>query len=649
MIDNKDLYRIPMGFKQSSFAGIKETLAKQAKTFSNLKDYDFEGSTVNSFLGLQANALLKHEVLSNIAIMENNIYTARDRRSIVMHAQQNGYIPSGVTASRITVALQCSTKNLDPSIKIPRGTKFQGRQTEDGKTYRFVTTKDVNSIRGEGGLYFPVVNMVQGRIMRIETRFSGDTPLLIREKNIDREQIRVWIDGSEWQNWTYKNIVDATGGSTIFYVRETFDGDTEIRFGVGVVTYSKAGNYRENNYIGGLTPIEGSRIVIEYLRTEGSEANGCTIFTYNDVIRGVNVDMINVNYNNDPNFIGSYGGGDIEDKESIRENGIMAGETQRRAVTDSDWKTILDRKYAPIIQARQIFNPPGAPDIVAIAIKPKGALNLTTDQTREIKDYLSNYHMGRFEVSILKPTYVFLDHDISIRYSSNELMESKDWLEEKVTQSITDFYKMNVEFFNTPLHKSKLTTAINDTHPSIKGSSVNLRLVREEESFFQTSYLGIKFYNRTEQGSFKSNRITFIRNPSNDDSVLELENEIFIQSAKRSGNTSVIVAGPFIKGDIDSKYKVYRGNDIVREEMETIDGIPQTEYYEIGTVIHDTDTYEWSFGSIGLTTDHFIDPYIEVVATPVDDDYVEVGVGALLIYEHSLRPQYTKFKWNISR
>lgn len=640
---------MPKGFKDSNFRNIKETIIKYAKSDPTIKDYDYAGSTANSMVSMQAYTLLKNQLLSNITLLESNIFTARDRRSVVMHAQGNGYTPSGVMSSKLTIAMRCTNRNQDPSIKIPRGTRFQGQQREDGKSYRFVTKKDVNAIRGEGGLYFPIVDLAQGRIMRIETTFDSSVPIIIRDKLIDRNEMRVWVNDELWANWTYNNIVNASGGSTVYYVRETFDEETEIRFGVGEVSYSKAGGYRENNYIGGLKPIEGSKIVIEYLRTDGFVANGCKFFTYNDTIRDLVVDSLLINYNNDPNFIGSYGGGDVEDIESVRENGILSLETQNRAVTDVDWMTILDRKYSPIIQARQIFNPPGAQNIVAVSIKPKGALNLTTDQARDIKEYLSEYHMGKLHVEIQTPLYVFIKHNIKVSYSANELMESKDWLERRVIENITKFYKEEVEFFNTPLHKSKLLTAIDASHPSIKGSSASFDLVREVEGFYQTTHLGISFYNKTKQGSFKSGNFTFIRNPDRDPTTLELANEVFIQSAKRTGDKSVVVAGPFIKGDIKSTYKPYTGTDIQRPKMQTIDKIQQTEYYEIGVVNHKEDIYEWSFGSIGLVTDNFIDPFIEIFVQPTNDDIVSVGLGGLLIYEHDLRPQYTKFSWNLSK
>lgn len=649
MIDEKNIYRIPRGFKESNFNSIKNNIIKFAKGTTNIKDYDYRGSTANSFVGVQAYTILKNQLMSNISILEGNIYTAKDRRNIVAHSQQNGYIPSGVSTSKITLGMICTNKNNDPSIKIPRGSKFQGQQKEGGKTYRFVTLDDVNAIRGEGGTYTPMVDLAQGRIMRIETIYDENVPIIIRDKLIDRNEIRVWVDNARWDNWTYKNVVDITGGSTVFYIRETYDEETEIRFGVGEVTYSKAGQYRQNNFIGGLKPINGSRVVIEYLRTDGFVANGCKIFTFNDVIRDSSVERLLINYNNDPDFIGSVGGGDIEDKESIRENGILSLETQRRAVTDTDWKTILDRKYSPIIQARQVYNPPGAPNVVAVVIKPKGALNLTTDQNREIKAYLDQYKMGRFETVIQKPNYIFVKHNININYSANELMETKDWLEEKVIGNITKFYKENVEFFNTSLHKSKLLTAVDDTNPAIKGTSASFDLVREEDSFYQTSFLGIRFFNRVKQGSFKSGDFVYIHNPKREPGESELSYDIFLQGALREDDKSIIVAGPFKRGDIPSEFPEYNGNDINRLERTTLDNDILDVYYEVGNINHTEDSFEWSFGKIGLTVENFIDPYIEIFATPENENIINIGVGSLIIYEHDLRPQYTSFTWNITQ
>lgn len=643
-IKENELYRMPKGFQSSGFYNVKEKLIDFGKSTSNIKDFDYAGSTINSFIGLQAYGILNTQLMANIAILESNIYTAKQRKSVSLQAQNKGYIPGSMTSSKLTIGMECTHRNDVPSLKIPRGTKFTGSIREGGDSFNFVTMEDVNVVRGEGGLYFPVVKLMQGRIMRLSYKFDSSKPLIIRDRKIDRDQVRVWVDSAEWTNWTHRNIVDVSGASTVFYMNETFDGETQIQFGVGVITEEEAGGSIVPNYIGGVKPLEGSEIVIEYLRTDGDIANGCRNFSYSDVIKDLVVENIIGNYDNDPDYVGSVGGGDIENIESIRENGRRAEEAQRRAVTDSDYLMLLDRKFSSIIQSKQVFHPHGSENNVFISIKPKNALTLTNSQRQDIVDYLTPFKMGNIRPVVVNPIYLFIKHDIKIYYNANTMNESRDWLKGKILDGMKVFYRDNVELFNHALKKSKLTTAIDNSDENITGSSVKLGLVREVMNYYQTSYVGIQFYNMIEQGSFESPYFEFITNPNRKPEDMEISYNIKIQSAKREGTESVIVVGPFRKGDV--KAKAYTGDDIVREKIEDIEDIVQDQYYQIGTIDHLNDIYEWSFAKIGIKQESFNIPSLELHATPIKDDDIKTNDGALIVFENDLRPRYTNFYWD---
>lgn len=240
------------------------------------------------------------------------------------------------------------------SIRIPRGTKFIAsvdRQT----SYPFVTTEDVVSVLGSNGLYTPMLKVAQGRIVRTEMLFDPKKQILIRDPDIDRAQVKLWVDGAEWKDWTRESIVNATGASNIFYMRETVDGHTEIFFGEGESTLSAAGGALEANYIGGLKPSTGANIVIEYISTKGAEANGSVNFTYADTLASISIVKIIENPTNDRDYVGADGGGDPESIERIRELAPVMRESQRRCVTASDYEAFVSSRFGSIVQAVQCF------------------------------------------------------------------------------------------------------------------------------------------------------------------------------------------------------------------------------------------------------------------------------------------------------
>lgn len=650
MKDNKDINKdiFPKGYQNKSFEMIKKDLIDMAKQNKDIKDFDYEASVAHSIANMLSYISAQQQYMTNMAIIENNIHTAKTIKSVKAHAQAEGYVLNGISASKLTVAMECSMRNDEPIIKIPRGTRFLGSKVEGGESFSFVTTEDVNSSVSQGGVYIPFLNLSQGIIMRVETKFNDGYPLILKDADIDRRTIKVWVDGAEWKNWTENNIVDVNGASRVFYVKENFDEETQIYFGEGTLNPVRGSFSQSPNYIGGLKPKENSKVIIEYLRTKGSDSNGCKYFVYADTIKDLDVHKIISNYDEDPNFIGSMGGGVPEDIESIRENGIRAKEAQRRMVTQSDWLLYLDQGFKSMIQTRQVYYPNEGKDVY-ISIKPIGTLNLTSNQRQEIVEYLNKRTIGKFNSIVINPIYLFVKHNITVSYNPIELNESRDWLDTNIRENVFDYYKKDIEIFGNQLHKSKLLAEVDSTDPSIKGSFCELSIVREISNYFQTSYKGIQFFNEVEQGGFVSTDTTFVAKEFDEITLRRKSYPINIQGAKREGHDSVIVAGPFVEGDVDKSIKEYTGKDIVRREMENIYGDKQNKYYEIGTINHFNDVFEWSFAKIKLTEGNFAEPFLEIDVKLTNDNIISAGDGSLLIYEKDIRPQYLDIDYSISK
>lgn len=64
-------------------------------------------------------------------------------------------------------------------------------------------------------------------------------------------------------------------------------------------------------------------IVIEYISINGVDVNGVVGFLYVDILINIIVININENLNDDLDFVGVDGGGDLEDIECICELGII--------------------------------------------------------------------------------------------------------------------------------------------------------------------------------------------------------------------------------------------------------------------------------------------------------------------------------------
>lgn len=634
---------IPEIFVGGTFAEIKQNLIEWLNGQNEFLDYDFEGSRLNVLCDLLAYNTLYIQQFGNAAVYESFMRTANLRSSVVQAAQDNGYLPTSKSAAQTEIMLTCTDALNRNYITIPRGTRFLAYAKDTSvNPYNFVSTEDVIAIRDKNNQYFPRLKLAQGRIVRTEIIYDKLTPIIIYDKNIDRNQVKLYVDGAEWINWTRKSMVHAGSTSTIYYMRETIDGNTEFYFGEGEISVNASEGALTANYIGGLKPTQNSTIVIEYISTNGADANGAVGFSYADTLTNITVININENPNDDPDFVGADGGGDPEDIERIRELGTIKRETQQRCVTATDYDTFVSERFGSIIQAVQTFTDSTKPGYAFIAAKPKSGLYLTTVQREDIKNYLKDYNLAPITPSIISPNYLFIKTNLKVTYALNKLQESEQWLEGQIIDKIDRYYTEDVEIFNSSFAKSKMLTYVDDADHSIIGSSATIQIVREVQNFYKTPEAGIKYNNQIKDRSMKSNTFLFNsgRKVVNPDTGLEedvLYDVRIVSTDRDSKGIGKVIIGPFASGDVTENENIqpYTGNDF--NKLANSDG--RDKYYVIGEINYPADMIYWNIAKINLTSEKFEVQTIELYSDPTDD-VIFTRDGSLIVFENDLRPQY---------
>ena len=634
---------IPEIFVGGTFAEIKQNLIEWLNGQNEFLDYDFEGSRLNVLCDLLAYNTLYIQQFGNAAVYESFMRTANLRSSVVQAAQDNGYLPTSKSAAQTEIMLTCTDALNRNYITIPRGTRFLAYAKDTSvNPYNFVSTEDVIAIRDKNNQYFPRLKLAQGRIVRTEIIYDKLTPIIIYDKNIDRNQVKLYVDGAEWINWTRKSMVHAGSTSTIYYMRETIDGNTEFYFGEGEISVNASEGALTANYIGGLKPTQNSTIVIEYISTNGADANGAVGFSYADTLTNITVININENPNDDPDFVGADGGGDPEDIERIRELGTIKRETQQRCVTATDYDTFVSERFGSIIQAVQTFTDSTKPGYAFIAAKPKSGLYLTTVQREDIKNYLKDYNLAPITPSIISPNYLFIKTNLKVTYALNKLQESEQWLEGQIIDKIDRYYTEDVEIFNSSFAKSKMLTYVDDADHSIIGSSATIQIVREVQNFYKTPEAGIKYNNQIKDRSMESNTFSFNsgRKVVNPDTGLEedvLYDVRIVSTDRNSKGIGKVIIGPFASGDVTENKNIrpYTGNDF--NKLANSSG--RDKYYVIGEINYPADMIYWNIAKINLTSEKFEVQTIELYSDPTDD-VIFTRDGSLIVFENDLRPQY---------
>lgn len=607
-------------FSALSFADVKAKLIDHFKNSDTFKDYDFEGSRLNTLIDGLAYACLYQGTFANAALFESFLQSARTRGPVVMGAQNLGYIPASMRGSSIPLNLtlnynQPGTKPL--SVKVPFGFKFFG--TMGDSKYEFVTFKENILTRNAQGTYVGDINVVQGKIVRQQYTWATTTRIFIRDQTIDRRYIRVHVNGTEYN--LASNAARVSSTDPVYYFRETLDGWTEIYFGAGTIEKID-GQPDLEAYVGGLKPSVGQPVVIEYLSVKGAESNGINTFKAVDSIQNFDVTIAI-----DPDIV-TAGGGDKEDIERIRVVAPKVFESQGRCVTAQDYEAFVLKEFGSIVDAIRCWGDNTKPGYAFIAIKPVGALTMNKAQKDAIEAYLKEYNIVTISPKVVTPDYLFLEHVINVDYKVTELNVSEDELYNSILKSVENYYSQNITAFSDSFHISKLLAYIDNTNTAILGSDCQIRMIKELEDNYLTQQSGADFLNPITKRTFTSSNISFIRNPASPYNV----NLISTDSGK-------VLIGPFKSGS-GITVAEYTGTDFNRTGT-----APNNKFYSVGTIDFVTGNVYYNLGALGIPRTNFAVATVRLYAKPTETD-IYTKNGSLIVYEPLLRPDYVSLAIN---
>ena len=467
---------------QLDFDTIKGRLKDFLKQQTEFQDYDFEASGLSNILDVLAYNTHFNGLTANFALNESFINTAQLRSSVVALAEGLGYVPTSFTSSQaaLNLSVLVTASNRPTTITLPRGTTFSS--SVDGVAYTFQTRENfVGTDDGNGTYQFLNANGETGIPVfegteKTKTFFVGDTTdqqiYVIPDVTMDTSTIRVRVfpTSSATTFDTYLNIVDAiriTNESAFYQIKETPNGFYEIIFGDGIST--------------GLAPKAGNKIVIDYLSTVGSTANGAASFSTEAV---VTVNSVNFNVTTTTESI-SAGGSFKESIESIRQNAPIAFSSQRRLVTAEDYKALVQTKFGAFLDDVISFggadNVPREYGKVFIGLKFKDSITLDTQQT--VKDRITTELTDN--LAIMSITTDFVDPITTNMILSTTFNLDPDLtsltpqaMEAQVQNTINNFFTTNLKRFDKVFRRSNILTLIDALDPAILNSKMEVQLMQ---------------------------------------------------------------------------------------------------------------------------------------------------------------------------
>ena len=290
-----------LDISELDFDQLKANLKSFLQSQSEFSDYNFEGSGFAVLLDVLA--YNTHYLGFNANMIANEMYldSADVRANVVSLAKMIGYTSASAKApvASLDVTVNDATGT---TLTMTKGQTFT--TAVDGTTYNFITNSDLTITPVDGIFKFSNVPVYEGTPITFRYTVDSTDPdqkFLIPSVNADTStlSIRVQTSLTDTTSETFSNVSGLTNlgpESAVFFLSETETGKFQITFGDGVL---------------GKKLSNGNIVILDYIVTNKTEANGASTFTPAGNI-GLFSNLTVVTKSN------AQGGSEPESKESIR-------------------------------------------------------------------------------------------------------------------------------------------------------------------------------------------------------------------------------------------------------------------------------------------------------------------------------------------
>jgi len=465
-----------VNFTSLDFDQIKDSLKDYLRSNSNFTDYDFEGSNLSTIIDLLAYNTYISSYNANMVSNEVFIDSATLRENVVSLARNIGYIPRSKQCSIANISFFVEVENPKSlSLTLQKGIVCSTSSTFGGQSYIFSIPENITVPVVDGIALFDNIKIYEGTFITqqiIVDPFNQRQRFILENENIDINTIRVFVRENLTSNTSVRymfedSILDVKPTSRVFYIQEIEDQRYELIFG--------------DNVFG--KKLESSNIVeVSYIVTNGESANGINNFTYSGRITDNDGNLIFAGFSLLTSISESRNGSEVESVDSIKKYAPRVYSAQNRAVTSSDYESIIPRIY-PQTESVTVFGgeelDPPKYGKVFITIKPIEGNFLSNGVKRNIKSELKKYSVAGIIPEILDLKYLYIEVFSNVYYNSNF---SKGPSSEKdiLIENIKKFSKSDeLNRYGSRFKYSKFLSLIDNSTQSITSNITSVQMRRD--------------------------------------------------------------------------------------------------------------------------------------------------------------------------
>jgi len=444
------------------FDNIKSNLKTFLQSQSEFQDYNFEGSGFAVLLDILA--YNTHYLGFNANMLANEMYldSADIRKNIVSLAKLIGYTPSSVRTPTATVDVLIND-GTGSSITMPKGTVFTS--TVNGTSFQFINNAAIITTPVNGVYTFSDVELYEGTLVNFKYTVDttdADQRFVIPSPFIDTSTLVVKVQNSSVDTTTNTytkatGLAEITSTSKVYFLQEVEEGKYQVYFGDNTI---------------GVKLSDGNIVILEYIVSNVEAANGANTFTPAANIDGFSDITVTTKSN-------AQGGAVAESKESIRFNAPLQYSSQNRAVTTSDYESLVRTIY-PNAQSVSAWG--GEDDEtpvygkVIIAIKAASGSTLTTATKQSIVTQLKKYNVASVQPQIVDPEVTKILLTSSVKYDDKLTTKTDTTLKNDIINALDNFNTKTLQKFDGVFRYSKVIGLIDDADTSIVSNITTLKI-----------------------------------------------------------------------------------------------------------------------------------------------------------------------------
>ena len=434
--------------------------------------YDFEGSNLSIIIDALAYNTYTTAYNTNMAANECFLDSATLRENVVSLARNIGYVPRSRRSARARISFTVDGLVDTSTLTINAGVICNG--AGENTNFIFCIPEDITVPVVNGFAEFTNIEIYEG--VYITQTFTVDTSLfnqryILDNSFIDTSTIKVKVKSSSsaTSSVTYTqidNIVGVTSTSNSYLLQEIEDERYELIFGDNVI-----GKKLSNSNV----------ITVSYIVTDGRDGNGASEFSFvgnitNQDAAAINADLISLVSTDEK----SRDGDDIESISSIKYFAPRIYSSQYRAVTASDYESVLGFIY-PNVESVTAFggeemSPPRFGKVF-ISVKPRNGDFLSDQTKRELIQRLKSYAVAGIVPEFIDLKYLYVELN-STPYYNPSLNDDPDNLKTGVSNALTQYSRsIDVNKFGGRFKYSKAVSLIDSVDSSIT-SNITLVTIR---------------------------------------------------------------------------------------------------------------------------------------------------------------------------